>query len=762
MRPSHRFATWCCARAQIAPEARADGERLAIDLIGREREFSALIAAWERALSGHAQVVEILAPAGLGKTRLLEDLHHRLRARGSSALFARAVWGERTLPFALAAAVARHLAPLRGAAGVSPPTSRALVGLDPALSSYFNVPPVVPDSSAEGTRLVAAALLELLRAVGEERPIALLIDDLHWADNHSLGALSAMLDRLDGERVLIVAARRTPRAETVGGIDPIRMELAPLSRSQVRELIMSIAAPGEMNWDGELLDALETSTGGSPLLILETLRFTRDSGLLTIADGTWRTPDPARLLQELGRGKAIARRIQQQPPVGRRVLLLCALAGEPIAESAVCAAHGGGADEVRTAIDELERRGLITRRPPQIQMAHDQLSEVALDGAAREEIRAAHQVLGRALAATRAPSPAVLQQAARHLAEAGADEELGDLYLAWRRKARDRGDHRTDRRLASALLGDLATTERMRVALAARPLFSRLAGSGRRSAAMLAGALLLAGAAAYPFVAPRPYQLVMGVTPLSASDKLGLVPVPVVEVRDQYGRPVRGYSDTVRISTSSAGVSLSGDTAVAATNGQASFGNVFLARDMNVPITLTFSAAHLTPLLVAMRGGDRTVIDLHLVSAKLNGVALSPSARVLRVLPGDSITGSVLLRYDTDWPAASVMLTAVPTWGDRRKNFVNLGPLVTPARDLRREADIHFQAPKRPGCYHVIFAFQAEDDVRFVASGTNWKSARRSGAMGTTSWTGAPPICGRRILRASCAARSCTSRPDTW
>jgi hypothetical protein len=489
----------------------------------------------------------------------------------------------------------------------------------------------------------------------------------------------------------------------------------------VRELIMSMAAPGEVQWESELLGALEASTAGSPLLILETLRFMRDSGLLTIEEGTWRSADQTRLLEEFGRGKAIIRRIQQQPPVSRRVLLLCAVAGESVALDAALAAHGGDTEDVRAAIDELERRGLIIRRPSQVQMAHDRLSEVVLDGAPREEIRAAHQALGRALAAIQVPVPAVMQQAARHLAEGGTGAELADLYLAWRRMARERGDQRGDRRLASALLGDLATTERIRIVLAARPAFSRIAGDGRRSAAMLAGALLLAGVIAYFLLVPRPSNLALSVTPLSASDALGIVPVPVIEIRDQYGRQVRGYADTVRITTSTAGVSLRGDTAVSAVNGQASFGNVFLEQDASVAITLRFSAPHLAPLLVTLRGADQSTMDLHLVRAILNGITLTPSARVLPASPGDSIVGSVLLRYNTDWPAAAVMLTAVPTWGDRRTNFVNLGPLVTPARDLRRAADLRLVAPNRPGCYHVILAFGAEDAVSYVASGTNWQ-----------------------------------------
>jgi len=709
---------------QVAPTARADGDAVASDLIGREAEFAALLAAWARATAGQAQVVEILAPAGLGKTRLLEDLHLRLRARGSHAHLARAVWGERTLPFSLASAIARALAGLRGAAGISPSAARTLVGLDPTLSSQFSAPPEVPESSVEGTRAVAAALLELMRAVSDERPLALLVDDLHWADHLSLSSLSAIVDRLDGAKIMLVAAARPPRTDTFIGSDPVQIELAPLSRAQIGALVMSIAAPGDVNWEGGLLDAIEASTAGSPLLILETLRHSRENGLLTIEDGTWQSRNSARLLAELGRGSAIARRIHEQSPAGRRVLLLCAAAGGALTEGAVLAAHGGTFDDVRTALDELERRGLVVRRHSRLEMSHDQLREIVLGEAAPEELRAVHSALGKALAAAHAPTLAMMHQAARHLAEGLSDDELGDLYVAWRRKARELGDLRPDRRLAAALLGDLATEQRIRIALAARPLLSRLMGNGQRVAATMAGVVVVAAAAVFLAMAPRPDRLALAVTPLSATDVLGFIPVPVVEIRDQYGRLMHDATDTVRVRTTTAGVALRGDTAVPATQGRAAFGNVFIENPQGKAITLRFAASRLPPVLITLRGAVHPALGLYLVRAKLNGQLLTPESRTLSLAPNDSVIGEVLLRYNTDWAAASVMLAAVPTWGDRRKNYISLGPLVTPGRDLRRENHIRLQAPSAPGCYRLVFAFQAEDDVRYIVSGTNWAIGR--------------------------------------
>jgi len=703
------------------------GEQLVADLIGREAEFAALVAAWARASAGRSQLVEVLAPAGLGKTRLLEDLHRRLRARGSHALFVRAVWGERTLPFALAAALAGAMAPLRGAAGISPSAARTLVGLDPALASLFRAQPDVPESSATGVRTVASALLELLRAVSEERPLALLMDDLHWADQLSLAALGAMRDRMDAEKVLLVAARRPPRTSAFAEPGPVRVELAPLSRAQIGDLVLSMAAAGSVRWEDGLLEALDESTGGSPLLILETLRYARESGLLIMENGEWGHGEVSRLRAELGGGSAIARRVRREGPAGRRVLLLAAAAGEPISDATMMAAHGAPEEDVRAATDELERAGLMVRSGYQLRMSHDHLSEVVLECSSAHEIRDAHRALGVALAAAPGHTPASLQKAARHLVEGACDDELAGLFLEWRRVCRSLGDRRPDRRLAAALLGDLATDGRVRIALSRRPLVARAVGDGRALAAAAAAAVAVIVAIGWAIVAPRPSRLALAVTPLSASDALGLVPVPVVEIRDQFGRAMSDAADTVRLASTSPRVTLRGDTAVAATGGRAAFGNVFVDNASSAPVTLRFTSSRLAPLDLTLDGSARPALNLRLEHALMNGHELGNAVRAFSVLPGDSITGSVVLRYSTTWAAASVLLTVVPTWGDRRTNFVNLGPLVTPARDLMREAHVKFKAPTKPGCYRLIFAFQAEDDVKYVASGTNW-------TMGAPIW----------------------------
>ena len=81
------------------PRANAADEHasLAPELIGREREFRAILARWDDTKNGQGGAVLITGVAGLGKSRLLADLHARLRASRAKALLIRANPGDRAV-----------------------------------------------------------------------------------------------------------------------------------------------------------------------------------------------------------------------------------------------------------------------------------------------------------------------------------------------------------------------------------------------------------------------------------------------------------------------------------------------------------------------------------------------------------------------------------------------------------------------------------------------------------------------------------------
>ncbi len=104
------------ARRESAEAVEAPAQRgLVAELVGREREFGAIVAAWEAVRRGEPRHVHITGGAGLGKSRLLADAQTRLKASGTRTVLVRAAPGERALSYAVAADLVAALAPRSGA-----------------------------------------------------------------------------------------------------------------------------------------------------------------------------------------------------------------------------------------------------------------------------------------------------------------------------------------------------------------------------------------------------------------------------------------------------------------------------------------------------------------------------------------------------------------------------------------------------------------------------------------------------------------------
>jgi len=167
---------------------------------------------------------------------------------------------------------------------------------------------------------------------------------------------------------------------------------------------------------------------------------------------------------------------------------------------------------------------------------------------------------------------------------------------------------------------------------------------------------------------------------------------------------------------------LRGTTTVTAREGVATFDRVSFGPVVGSDVVLRFSAEGLPLVSVALPNGAEQ--GLWLDQAVLNGQALSPANRILHLRPGEMIRGEVTIRYSAFWPAASLVLAAVPTWGDKRKDFVTVSSLPTPVVNAVSRHSLSLAGPDAPGDYHLVLAFAAETDAVWIASGTNWGIGR--------------------------------------
>ena len=552
----------------LAKKGRADGRRtsgetrapLAPDLIGRESEFAELMAAWERARSGESAFVAITAGAGVGKSRLLSDAASRLRAERARTVVVGALPSERDLPYALLSALVSALAPLVDAASITPAAARVLASLDPSLAERYAV---APDASATDQLLRRAlALRELLIAVTERKTTAVLIDDVHWADDASVDAILAALSRLTGSRLLVATAARP------GGRHPLPMERAlalslhPLSLRQVEQLVESVRPLPRTAWASDACRGLHSVSHGIPLFAILALRDAEDAGLLVAGDTEWTCADPAALIRHFTGSNALSQRLQDLDPAMHRMLGLLALAGRAI-PLALLAASGGGVSDSATneALADLERRALVTRVGDRVSVSHDLVTEAMIAALHREERDALTRQLAHAMLATH-DAPWV-ERAVRLLANVASPEEVADAAApALRALPAPAGISAAH--VVSNWMGTTAAQRAMAAAVVRHLPFSLRMRHLRRSLA--AGALvLLAGgvAAMWYFIRPAPApDAVLRVVlagaagqhrvveaPLFASDWNAAMPIAV--------RPARESADTAPIYQTRTGALLS-------------------------------------------------------------------------------------------------------------------------------------------------------------------------------------------------------------
>jgi DNA-binding NarL/FixJ family response regulator len=310
-----------------------------LPLAGRVAEVEAIAATlWGVETGGH-RVVTISGEAGIGKSRLLDELATRAEAVGMAVHRGRASEFERDVPFAvfsdaLGDAFARQADRLRRALG-----DEAVAALQPAFAAFG----AVEAGAAGGLQLQrsARAALDVLAAAA---PVVVILDDLHWADRASLELVAHLVRRPPARpHVLALALRRGPAerrlrdwlrdADRAG--TAVHLELEPLARADAGALLDSV--------DGAAGDALWAQAGGNPLLLTELLRHAHRHAAVEF-DAAAVPPAISGL---------VAVELASLSPAARELAHGAAIAGDPCDPELAAAAGEVAARDVAAALDEL-------------------------------------------------------------------------------------------------------------------------------------------------------------------------------------------------------------------------------------------------------------------------------------------------------------------------------------------------------------------------------------------------------------------------
>jgi DNA-binding CsgD family transcriptional regulator len=441
-------------------------------LIERTAELTAIDGALADARAGNGRLVLIEGPAGIGKTALLGETTERARSSGVLALSARGAELELGFPYGL---VRQLLEPtLREAdAGFRERLLREPAGL--ATGAILGDADGTA-SPADQVFSVVHGLYWLIANLAAETPIALLIDDVHWADPPSLRFLNYLAPRLDGLPATVIAALRTGEGgsdeslvaalQAAAGVE--LAQPAPLTEEGVASFLAADfgVAPAR-----EFVAACHQATGGNPFFVRElaaALRRDRVPPTAATAQTLTETAPPTitrAVLALLGRlppdAAALARAIAV---LGGDASLARAAALSELGERAAIGAMDGlvAADLIRSG-HALEFRHPIVRTAIYDEIAPGVRATVHRRVAAllTEEGAAVDTVAAHLLACGPIGDPdtiATLTDAATHALGVGAPESAAG-YLA---RALEEGPARA---LRASLMLQLATAEQ----LAGRP-----------------------------------------------------------------------------------------------------------------------------------------------------------------------------------------------------------------------------------------------------------------------------------------------------
>ena len=716
--------------AKRTPSPReAAAQRLVAELVGRDGEFAAVMAAWSDARLGRPRHLHVVGTAGLGKTRLLRDVAARIASRGECVLELQAHQGERDLPYALAGDLTRRLAALRGAVAVAPSTAAVLLDLDPSLQTHFPSVTPAPIREDELLRLRTLAIIELLTAVADEQPVALLVDDVHWADAASRQVLASLTGRAPDAAVLLVTTTRPIPGEQPPGTPDRTLTLRPLTLEQTEQLIGSLGSlPGALRHAG-LVRALHDATEGSPLLLLETLQLALDESWLALnKEEEWFTGDGTALRRELGKGSAVDRRLAALEPSARRTLLSLAMAGFPLAEPLLERIARKTGEQGLAELQRLEQSGFVVRRSDgHWEPAHEVFVERLLADATRDELAAGHRALATALLASTTHREDRLRVAAQHAAAVADRAIVQELLVRFVRQRRRRGDRQPVPALARDLFGDTLDPAVRQATIRAVPVSLRLTRNVRVAAGLL---LLAVSAVAILRWLSAPVALAIEQQPLFATGLTNERPF-IVSVLDRLGRVTARAPDSVGISITPGGsvfYGMVGPTRYAVSHGRARIPapHVFRRevgdiRDEPPRVTFRVSARDLPPVDSDSVIAATFASVLFLDSGLVNGQSIDAGHRSVTVTTGSRIRGHVLVSYTNAYSKAAVLAVLVPSWGDRRRSFGEPQALAASVARDTVTLDVDAPGPTAPGRYWMAIVAAAETEARYIASATNWE-----------------------------------------
>ncbi len=344
-------------RAHLSAASAAGPPRL----VGRERELAILRGLWHEAADGAAGFAVVSGEAGVGKSRLLDELAAIAQRSGGAVARARCFAASGRLALAPVSQWLRSPAVASARGRLDPVWAREVDRLVPPRDGRPTAPPRALADAWRRHRFLEGLARAVLAA---GKPTLLALDDLQWCDADTLAWLQLLLHLGEGQRLLVVTATRCEEVDDNPELTRVLRELrsagqvselnlAPLDAATSAALAGAVLGGGLDRPDAQRLHA---ATGGYPLFVVE---FTR---ALVVGGHDWLKPPD---LGQLPRAQAVlAGKVAQASPAAREVAGLAAVIGHDFTLELLAEASDLDLHVVAEAVDELWCRRLVRERSP--------------------------------------------------------------------------------------------------------------------------------------------------------------------------------------------------------------------------------------------------------------------------------------------------------------------------------------------------------------------------------------------------------------
>jgi class 3 adenylate cyclase/tetratricopeptide (TPR) repeat protein len=343
--------------------------------VGRRAEVERVRAAMQKASEGHGQLVTLVGEPGVGKSRLVHELTTGLTSEW------RLLWAS-----AIALDATTAYLPIIGllcgyfdiqygdaAARIREKITASLLALDESLLSALPALLAVLGTSAEDASWQAleprqrrsrtlAAIRRLFLRDSQNRPLCLVIEDLHGIDPEAQAVIDTLVDAMANARILILLTSRPGHQHAWHGKPHYsHVAVAPLAQNVAAELLRDLL--GDSPGLTPLSASLIARTEGNPFFLEESVRHLAETGLLagerghyrlTRADASWEVPANIQAL--------LAARIDRLAPEHKRVLQCAAVIGKNVPLPLLEAIGGVPQDELQRSLSHLQGAEFLYER----------------------------------------------------------------------------------------------------------------------------------------------------------------------------------------------------------------------------------------------------------------------------------------------------------------------------------------------------------------------------------------------------------------